>query len=324
MQEPREEQHLGELDRPLGPVDRRPRSSEAIPLPPTRVAVFRGPDPRACTEPSLVLSAMGIPCEVVRADGLALVTVAEDQAARARRELRSYVQENSARVEPEPFQELSNGLSMAVVWVLAMVAVRAADITALGGFDWRELGGMHAGALLGGEWWRAFTALFLHVDVVHLASNLLFGALFGAFLAQHVGGGLAALSLIVAGGLGNYFNALALEPSHRSIGASTAVFAAVGALVTAEFVRRQQTSSKEATRRWAPLVLGVLILGWYGAGDERTDVTAHIFGFVAGAAVALWTALAGRRWDLGDRRVQIAGWTLAAAIAVGAWARALA
>ncbi|QDU66747.1 rhomboid family intramembrane serine protease [Engelhardtia mirabilis] len=308
---------------PLGPVDRRPRRPTEADLPPTRVVVFRGPSPRSCSEPSLVLSAVGIPSELVRMDGTTLLTVAEEESERARYELRQYIHENRRRgVVTEEFHPLSDGVAIGAVWCLSLMLIRAAAVTGAGGFDWNDLGGMRAGLLLEGEWWRAITALFLHVDALHLGSNLVFGTVFAVFLAQHLGGGGAAFTLVAAGALGNWMNALVLSPDHRSMGASTAVFAAVGAFVTDEFLRRRRTS-REAMRRWAPMVLGVLILGWYGAGDERTDVSAHVFGFLAGIGVSAWLALIDRHWSLRERGMQALGWSLAGLASTAAWLWAL-
>ena len=35
-------------------------------------------------------------------------------------------------------------------------------------------------------------------------------------------------------------------------------------------------------QRWSPLIGGVILLSFLGIGGERTDVTAHLTGFLAG------------------------------------------
>jgi membrane associated rhomboid family serine protease len=93
-----------------------------------------------------------------------------------------------------------------------------------------------------------------------------------------------------AGALGNLVT-LFLRTSSPilSLGASTAVFGALGALSAMPGVFRGR-------QRWLPLVTGIVILGLYGAGDARTDVLAHVCGFVAGWVV-------GRLHLLVDQRV---------------------
>ena len=54
----------------------------------------------------------------------------------------------------------------------------------------REAAGMVDGAAIrAGEVWRPFTALTLHSDLLHLVSNLFFGALFVSLLFQMLDNG---------------------------------------------------------------------------------------------------------------------------------------
>ncbi len=48
-------------------------------------------------------------------------------------------------------------------------------------------------------------------------------------------------------------------------------------------------------RRWGPLVAGVILLGWTGAGEEgaQIDVIAHLAGFAVGAVLGATVALPG-------------------------------
>jgi membrane associated rhomboid family serine protease len=72
-----------------------------------------------------------------------------------------------------------------------------------------------------------------------------------------------------------------LESTHRSIGASTAVFAALG--LVAGYVWRAKLMSQE---RWpyrlGPVVGGLALLMYTGTGDANTDVGAHLMGFLSG------------------------------------------
>src|SRR5690606_31643313 len=158
-------------------------------------------------------------------------------------------------------------------------------------------------AVRGGEWWRVFTALTLHSGAGHLLGNIGFGVLFGGLAARLVGSGIAWLTVVLAAAAGNALNVLALAPAHRAVGASTAVFAALGLL--AGFVwRGKLMAGLIAQDRWAfrlaPLVGGIALLAYTGTGDEGTDVGAHLAGFLCGLAggVALTFADEG----LGNRR----------------------
>ena len=104
-------------------------------------------------------------------------------------------------------------------------------------------------------------------------------------------GALLAWTLILAGGvLGNILTGWTYLPeSHRALGASTAVFAAVGVLTghgAAETLRDR--SRVTIFRKALPLLGGIVLLGWYGFGpNPRTDVVAHVWGFVCGAVMGL-------------------------------------
>ena len=70
--------------------------------------------------------------------------------------------------------------------------------------------------------------------------------------------------------------------SYRSIGASTAVFAALGLLAGHAAVR----IARQTKARWRviirPLASALVVLGLFGAGGQNIDVIAHATGFGAG------------------------------------------
>ena len=160
-----------------------------------------------------------------------------------------------------------------------------------------------------GEWWRAITALTLHADLPHFAANLMTGLLFAAFVTAQRGSGLAWLSIVLSGTFGNLLNALFYAGEvHASIGASTAVFGALGLLVAGECVSRLR--SPETRRLWhlvLPIGAGLGLLAYLGVGDEQkhTDYMAHLCGFVAGTALGgvLSVAQAGNRIGCAAQRL---------------------
>ena len=82
---------------------------------------------------------------------------------------------------------------------MVLVFVYAAAGHQLFGFDWEAAGAGQAGLTVAGQWWRAVTALGLHGDLGHIGSNLVAGSLFGFFLAEILGSGLAWLLILLAG-----------------------------------------------------------------------------------------------------------------------------
>jgi membrane associated rhomboid family serine protease len=165
------------------------------------------------------------------------------------------------------------------------------------------------------------TALTLHLDAGHITANLVFGAVFGFLAGQALGGGVAWLAIVVAGGLGNFINAFVQAPTHSSIGASTAVFAALGVIVS-HALHHWRAVREKPLRRWSPLIGGVLLLAYTGSGGERTDIVAHLTGFMAGLVIGWAGSRLPRRW-LANIIVQKWAGVATIALIVAAWTAGL-
>ena len=102
-------------------------------------------------------------------------------------------------------REIESGLVGAAAYAGVLILFAAVEDLTLLGIDWRAAGRLHAGDVLGGEWWRTVTALTLHLDLGHLTANLAFGLFFGLFAGRYLGSGLAWCSILLAGAGGNGF-----------------------------------------------------------------------------------------------------------------------
>src|SRR5438094_8891587 len=107
-----------------------------------------------------------------------------------------------------------------------------------------------------------------------------------------MGAGTAWLLTVTGAALANLLEGLLGPPEHQAVGASTAVFACLGAMSAYSWRERYQLPQRWA-RRWGPLVAGVILLGWTGAGEEgaQIDVMAHLAGFAVGAVLGATVAL---------------------------------
>src|SRR5262249_15681565 len=139
---------------------------------------------------------------------------------------------------------------------------------------------------------------------------------------RQMGVGTAWLLTVTGAALANLLEALLGPAEHRAVGASTAVFAALGAM-SAYSWREQLGQRLEWARRWGPLVAGVVLLGWTGTSGEGTDVIAHLGGFVVGAILGATLALPAVR-ARAERVPQWLSGMLALASLALAWACALA
>jgi membrane associated rhomboid family serine protease len=293
--------------------------------------VHRTRSAKASREHALVLTSRRIPFVHVLVDGEHLIAVPVDLADDARRELARYADENAnwppQRRDP---LTLADGKLAALCWSATLTAAFLLQSDRSFGLDWYRAGRGDAQAILAGEWWRTVTPLMLHADLLHLASNLVFGVLFAVFVSHLLGTGVGLLALLVSGALGNALSALVQSPPHLFVGASTSVFAGVGLYMGFLWVdrRRQRYGPLHV---WTPILCGMLFLGWFGMGDasetagvtDETDVIAHATGFVAGLAVGIATALFAVR-QLRRPGVQPTAGLIAAALIAAAWIAAFA
>jgi len=287
------------------------------------IAVATVANEQRAAELGLVLIAIGI--EHQRSPGGAgwEIWVPVASAAQARSELAEYVTENKRPIGQRRVEEVGGALPGVAAYIVILLAVFVCLHQSVFYLDWFGAGRLDAGRVVAGEWWRTVTALTVHVDVDHLGGNLVFGAFFGYFVGRYLGRGVGWLAILSAATLANALNAAVQSPEHRSIGASTAVFAALG-LLTAYTWRRGFLRETPWRGRIAPIVAGIGLLAFTGTAGENTDLTAHLFGFVAGfgggLALARWAHI---EW-LRSRRRQAVCAAVAIASVVAAWVWALA
>jgi membrane associated rhomboid family serine protease len=270
----------------------------------------------------LVLTAVGIESYLVPQETGVALYVAETDADRAQEQLALYEWENAAQSPSwRPSGLGGHGLEAAMAYAAVLTFFFAAQGRGAFGIDWVVAGAAQAGQILDGAWWRTLTALSLHGDLAHLVANLAFGMVYAMLLAGLVGSGVTWFCIVLAGGLGNGLNAALQAATHTSIGASTSVFAALGLL--AGFVQCARPAPwRPGLRRWAPIAGGVMLLAFLGFGGERTDIGAHIAGFLVGGAMGVALAFGGRRW-LRSSRVQSVCGALACGLFALAWSVAV-
>ncbi len=286
------------------------------------IVIYRSRAAARCRERALVLKAMNIDHVVRVHRGEWTLLVPEPLVPAALGQLDQYARENRGwprRHSPLPVHPL--GLTGVMGCVFILLAVAAADGNVTFGYDWFGAGRIDTDLVRQGEWWRTVTALTLHVDVGHLVGNLLLGSVFGLIAGRLLGDGLAWLSILASGAVGNAVSALVQLPGHTAVGASTAVFATLG-LIAAYVWRRRGDAPTRWSMRWAPLVVAAVLLAWTGSGNERTDVVAHLAGFLAGIAFGAYYGSFAPGIMLGARMQWLLGLTAVAAVAVS-WAIAV-
>ena len=254
------------------------------------VEVGKYPTLDQAQEHGLVILAMREPCWVAEKEptGEYSLHAVPEAAPVISRELNAY---DSEQVKPdrppladhEIFRHPA-GWEVYGVWVVCLVGMfvlQNADPTLVdrAASSSRGLIGNH-------EWWRPFTALFLHADFPHLLGNLLSGLFFGTLVSKSIGPWRGWALILACGTIGNSLtSALTWPESFTSIGASTAVFGALGILSGIGFATMLRARFRLPWAKvTAPLVAGIILLGWLGGGAAggNTDVLGHVFGFGSG------------------------------------------
>jgi rhomboid protease GluP len=251
---------------------------------PPSVCIGRSQARGTVQELGLVLTAVAIEHRIEFDGHDWCLRVRESDEAAARLELASYWRENQPsqdRALPLRAPNVDSGWVGVFGYLLVIWALPSLESASTFGWDWRAMGSMHAEAVRGGEWWRIITAMTLHGDFAHLIGNSLFGAVFGLFVGRHLGSGAGWLLVVVSGALANLFNAAIQPDAFRSVGASTATFAAL-ALVGSFVWRRGYLRGWDWRRRFAPVFGGIALLAFTGFGGENTDVVGHVMGFAFG------------------------------------------
>ena len=175
--------------------------------------------------------------------------------------------------------------SGALPWVAALCVLHGMLPMALRSLGWIE----GAAVRQQGQWWRLWTATWLHADVAHLASNVATGGLtLGLAMGRHGPGTALCLSLL-AGAVANLPGVFLREPGSRALGASGVVMATLGLLAGHAVVwwRISRHASKPVGISLGAAGFLFLSLGV----DPSSDVLAHLGGFVAGivlGALAAW------------------------------------
>jgi membrane associated rhomboid family serine protease len=249
-------------------------------------------------EHGLVILAMREPCLIAETETPGEYSLQAEPTAlpQITSEMHAYESERvipgAVPAEPEMFR-FSAGWEVYGIWVLALI----------GCFIWQQehpsftgIASSSSTGLIGhGEWWRPFTALFLHADVPHLAGNLLSGLLFGTLVSRFIGPWRAWSLILACGAVGNAITSVLTWPEEFiSIGASTAVFGALGILSGLGFSNMLRARLHLPWARIsAPVLAGVVLLGLFGGGhaNGNTDVLGHVFGFGSGltAGIAVGT-----------------------------------
>jgi rhomboid protease GluP len=267
----------------------------------------------------LILSATGIACTSSRSrDGWEIWVQEADHPA-AIDKISQYFRENPEKQPPPALPPLGRFKTRGGVWAALLPAVFYWAETYYGVTGtFVEKYGAASDRIKDGEVYRAVTALLLHSDIPHLLGNMTGIVLFGTAVCGVTRPGVGWLLILLTGAFGNLANAWLQLPGHCSIGASTAVFGAIGLLSAFQFWDKYRQPGYRV-KAWLPLAGGLALLGLLGTAGEHTDLMAHFFGLLAGCIFGSAYSLLIHQ-PLPDKHQRIA-WCVTIGILVMSWFR---
>jgi membrane associated rhomboid family serine protease len=176
-------------------------------------------------------------------------------------------------------------VSAAIVAINIVIFVAMAIATKkFGQFTGPELlaWGANFGPLtVNGQWWRAFTALFVHFSPLHLAVNM--WALWNVGrLTERLFGSGTQVFLYVGAGILASLSSIAWDPSLNTVGASGAIFGLFGAFLAFLSRQRQQIPVVILRKHWISTSAFVLFSLVNGAIQPGIDNAAHVGGLLSG------------------------------------------
>jgi rhomboid protease GluP len=185
--------------------------------------------------------------------------------------------------------------------------------------DLKTSGLMDGTAVAHGQWWRLFTAMWLHADLAHLATNATLGLVLLGLTMGRYGTGVGLLAAYLAGAGGNLIAGLLSLQTHRSLGASGMVMGSLGLLAVQSMSLWRQTPH-DTKFILSGLCGGVMLFALFALAPG-TDVMAHLGGFVCGlllgALLSLDPAVAQRP------RVNLLGGLIFTLLVLAPWWQAL-
>ena len=154
-------------------------------------------------------------------------------------------------------------------------------------FPW---GADYGPAVLTGQYWRMFTAVFVHSGAVHIAMNMWCLWQLGT-LAERIFGRSAFLTLYVLSGIAGNVLSIAVNPGVLGVGASGAIFGIAGALIAMLKFGNLRIPKEHIKPILSSLVSFAVYNLIIGASIRVIDNWAHVGGLVCGLLIGFLLSL---------------------------------
>ena len=162
-------------------------------------------------------------------------------------------------------------IAVNVLWYLGIEGFRGLSVTGIvqsGALDWPDV-------IYGGQWWRLFTAMFVHLSFLHIGLNMV--SLASLYVVEWLTGSFVFLVVyLISGLMGNVATLFLSSHQTMAAGASGAIFGIFGVALYMSF----KGILTKAARNQLLVMLVINLV--YGFSSPDIGNTAHIGGLVTG------------------------------------------
>lgn len=134
-----------------------------------------------------------------------------------------------------------------------------------------------------GEFYRLFTCMFVHADILHILFNMIALYSIGPVVERYYGKSKFLLIYLVSGLLGSIFSGVFMTADSISIGASGAIFGLLGSISYFTYYYR---ATLQGILRGSimPVIIINLVIGFL---SSSIDLSAHIGGLIGGILISM-------------------------------------
>ena len=178
------------------------------------------------------------------------------------------------------------GLSTYPVTTLLMaISIIAYIVDFVPGLNLKSLGANTGPLTLSGEYWRLFTAGFLHANIFHIGFNMWCLWSLGR-LSERLFGKWQTFAIYMITGVGGALLSIAYDHQRSELGASGAIFGIVGAVMAGVKFGNLAISAGEKRAIFSSVIFFAIFNFMFGLFGN-TDNMCHLGGFVTGLLVGL-------------------------------------
>lgn len=204
-------------------------------------------------------------------------------------------------------QSVSDWRSYSVTLVILAMNIIGYILCAQMGEVVYNIGSMNAEkVLVEKQYYRFVTSIFLHADINHIVSNMIYLVGLGQMIEQMIGHVRFAVLYLLSGlgaGMFSMLYAVLTGDIYDAVGASGAIFGLIGALLILVIIRDLRRRARRREQDIGPIADRSDIFGAYdrisigkiifvvaymiysGARAERVDNAAHVGGLVSGLLI---------------------------------------